>query len=296
MIKYYNRKSRKYEAEKIAGDTYLKWTYSSPIGMKLLDIIIKKKIFSKLYGYFCSSIFSRKKINKFINDFHINMNESIKNKDDFKDFNDFFTRKLKKSARPIDQNSSNLISPGDGRLLAYSNINLNKILQIKGFTYKLYDLIGDKHSAERFNSGNLIVLRLAPTDYHRFHFIDSGMCDPVKKIEGNYYSVNPIALKKIPNLFCQNKRHWSIFHSSNFGDVLYVEIGATCVGSIVQTYSPGKNICKGDEKGYFKFGGSTVILFFEKNKIIIDRDILVQSKDGYETRVLMGEKIGTRYI
>ncbi|WP_446898183.1 phosphatidylserine decarboxylase [Clostridium sp. LBM24168] len=296
MIKYYNRKSKKYEIEQIAGDRYLKWTYSSPVGMKLLNIIIKKKIFSKLYGYFCNSIFSKKRINRFITDFNIDMNESIKNQNEFKNFNDFFTRKLKKIARPIDQNSNNLISPGDGRLLAYSNVDLNKILQIKGLTYKLYDLIKDKNNTEKFNSGSLIVLRLAPTDYHRFHFIDNGICDTIKKINGYYYSVNPLALKKIPNLFCQNERQWSIFHSYNFGDILYVEIGATCVGSIIQTYHPYKKICKGDEKGYFKFGGSTLILLFEKNKILIDRDILKQTEIGYETKVLIGEKIGIRYI
>lgn len=296
MIKYYNRKLKKYEIEHIAGNIYLKWTYSSHVGMKLLEIIIKKKIFSKIYGYFCNSPFSKIKINRFIKNFNINMQESLKNQEEFKNFNDFFTRKLKNSARPINKSNNVLISPGDGRLLGYSNIDLNNIIQIKGITYKLCNLIGDKSIAEKFDSGSLIVLRLAPTDYHRFHFIDSGVCNPTRKIKGNYYSVNPIALKKIPNLFCENKRQWSIFNSNNFGDILYIEIGATCVGSIIQTYHPGKNINKGDEKGYFKFGGSTIILFFQKNKIKIDEDIIYQTKNGYETKVLMGEKIGKQYI
>jgi phosphatidylserine decarboxylase len=103
-----------------------------------------------------------------------------------------------------------------------------------------------------------------------------------------------VALKKVENLFCQNKREWSVFHSDNFGDVLYVEVGATCVGSIIQTYEPGRRVNKGDEKGYFKFGGSTVILFFEPDKIKIDNDIIEQTNLGYETYVLMGEKIGEK--
>ena len=139
-----------------------------------------------------------------------------------------------------------------------------------------------------------MVLRLAPTDYHRFHFIDNGICDVSQKIKGDYYSVNPAALKKIPELFCKNKRELSLFHSQNFGDVLYIEVGATCVGSIIQTYFPKKNILKGSEKGYFKFGGSTIILFFEKEKVIFDSDLIEQTEKGYETKVMLGEKIGIK--
>ena len=109
-----------------------------------------------------------------------------------------------------------------------------------------------------------------------------------------YYSVNPMALQKVEKLFCENKREWSIFHSDHFGDILYIEVGATFVGSIIQTYTPGTRVARGDEKGYFKFGGSTVLLFFQENKVKIDQDILEQTKHGYETSVLFGEKIGVR--
>ncbi|MDD3223906.1 MAG: phosphatidylserine decarboxylase, partial [Clostridium sp.] len=125
--------------------------------------------------------------------------------------------------------------------------------------------------------------------------LDNGTCGPTTKIKGSYYSVNPIALKKINNLFCENKREWSVFLSENFSDVLYVEVGATCVGSIIQTYAVNKKVYKGDEKGYFKFGGSTIVLFFKSNTIKIDTDILTQSNLGYETKISMGEKIGIKY-
>ncbi|WP_368489373.1 phosphatidylserine decarboxylase [Clostridium sp. BJN0013] len=295
MIKYFNRKTKQYEIEQVASEKYLKWTYCSPLGMKLLELVIKKKIFSKLYGYFCNSKYSKKNIYSFIKNFNINMDDYEEHADDFKCFNDFFSRTLKNNARPIDMNKKVLISPGDGRLQIYENINLNKIVQIKGCTYSLYNLIDNTHIAKRFHKGTCLILRLCPTDYHRFHFIDHGVCDPTYKIRGDYYSVNPIALRNIPNIFCRNKREWSIFHSKNFGDILYIEIGATCVGSIVQTYFPGKHVSKGDEKGYFKFGGSTIILFFEQNKVKIHKDLLEQSRIGYETKVLMGESIGTRY-
>lgn len=294
MIKYYNRKTKQYEIEKIAGDTYLQWTYSSPVGMKFLELLVKKKFFSKIYGSFCDSKRSIKKVHSFIKDFDINMAHSEKSADEFQSFNDFFTRKLKKEARPIDTDIDSLVSPGDGRLLAYENIDLNKLVQVKGFTYSLNKLINNPSISKKFSEGICIILRLCPTDYHRFHFIDDGVCEETIKITGDYYSVNPIALKQIPELFCRNKREWSIFHSKNFGDILHIEVGATCVGSIIQTYTPGKAIQKGEEKGYFKFGGSTTILFLEKNKVKIDKDIIEQSSKGYESRVLMGEKIGEK--
>ncbi|WP_050606202.1 phosphatidylserine decarboxylase [Clostridium niameyense] len=292
MIKYYNRKIKKYEVEKVAGEKYLNWTYTSPIGKNFLELLIKKKLFSKIYGWYCDRGISKNKIQNFIEDFKIDMSLCEIPSNKFKSFNDFFTRKLKKEARPINPNKSILISPGDGKLLAYDNIDLDKLVQVKGFTYSLYELIDNKSLAEEYKDGSCLILRLCPTDYHRFHFIDDGICEKTNKIKGFYYSVNPIALCNISKLFCQNKREYSIFHTTNFDDVIYLEVGATCVGSIIQSYIPNKEVKKGDEKGYFKFGGSTVILFFKKNTIKIHEDILNQTKLGYECNVILGEEIG----
>ena len=137
---------------------------------------------------------------------------------------------------------------------------------------------------------------MCPTDYHRLHFVDNGIPDESHIVKGNYYSVNPTALERVPKLYCQNKREWSVFHSENFGDIIHVEVGATCVGSIIQSYEPNKKVNKGDEKGYFKFGGSTTILFFKPNTVTIDDDILIQSSFGFETKVIMGERIGEKSI
>lgn len=294
MIKFYNRKTKNYDIENIAGEKYLNWTYSSPIGMNFLELFIKKKFFSKIYGFYCDRKLSSKKIDEFINNFKIDMSLSQIQSHNFKSFNDFFTRKLKKEARPIETNKDILISPGDGKILVYENIDINEVTQVKGFNYSFDELINNDALAKEYNNGTCLVLRLCPTDYHRFHFIDNGTCENTIKIDGFYYSVNPIALNKIPSLFCKNKREYSIFHSENFGDIIFMEVGATCVGSIIQTYKTNSNILKGDEKGYFKFGGSTVILFFKENTIKIHDDILKQSKLGYETAVLMGESIGNK--
>lgn len=249
-------------------------------------------MFSKLYGNFCDSPLSKKKIKAFIDEFNIDMSLCNKNIDEFENFNDFFARTLTPEARPIDYSENILISPGDGRLSAFENIDLNKVVQIKGYTYSLKELIDDPKVAEEFEGGTCLILRLCPTDYHRFHFVDSGTCSESKKISGFYYSVNPIALNNVSELFCKNKREWSIFNSDNFGKILHVEVGATCVGTILQTYSPEKRVKKGEEKGYFKFGGSTTILFFKKDTIKIDSDIVEQTKLGFETKVNMGETIG----
>ncbi|MBN7574454.1 MULTISPECIES: phosphatidylserine decarboxylase [Clostridium] len=296
MIQVYNRTTKSYEEELIAGKKYIEWTYESPVGKTITELIAKKKLFSKLYGKYCDTKLSKSKISPFVNSFNIDMTMSKKKINEFNSFNDFFTRELNFDARPITSDNNILISPGDGRITAYEDIDLDNIIQIKGLTYSLKELINDDNVASKYKNGICVVLRLCPTDYHRFHFIDSGIPYENHHIKGHYYSVNPIALKSVPKLFCENKREWSLFKSDNFKDVLHIEVGATCVGSIIQTYSPRVRVKKGDEKGYFKFGGSTTILFFEQGSIEIDADIIEQSKLGFECKVLFGENIGTKIL
>lgn len=294
MIQIYNRNTKSYETELVAGKKYIDWTYESPIGKGITELIAKRKIFSKLYGKYCDTKLSSKKIPAFVDEFNIDMELAKKDIKDFTSFNDFFTRELISEARPITNDPDILISPGDGRLTAYENIDLDNIVQIKGLTYSLRELIKDDSIASKYENGTCIILRLCPTDYHRFHFIDSGTIGPNHAIKGSYYSVNPIALKNIPKLFCENKREWSILKSDNFGDVLTIEVGATCVGSIIQTYSPNSKVNRGEEKGYFKFGGSTTILFLKKGVAKIDEDIIQQTKLGFECAVKLGEHIGNK--
>ncbi|GCD12831.1 phosphatidylserine decarboxylase [Clostridium tagluense] len=294
MIKYYNRKENKYEIEKVAGEKYLNWSYCSPVGIGLVELLLKKKLFSKLYGYYCDTKISCKKIESFIEDFNIDMSLYQKTPDQYSSFNEFFIRELNPDGRIIPSNDNALISPCDGKISAYENIDLDGLVQIKGFTYSLKELVEDNEIYNLYHGGTCLIFRLCPTDYHRFHFIDSGVCGETTKIKGHYYSVNPIALKNVKKLFCQNKREWSIFHSDNFSDVIYMEVGATCVGSIIQGYTPNVRITKGEEKGYFKFGGSTVILFFKKGVVKMNEEILTQTKLGFETSVTLGEKIGLK--
>ena len=294
MIKYYNRKESKYEIEKVAGEKYLNWSYSSPSGKGLVELFLKKKLFSKLYGHYCDTKISSRKINDFIKDFNIDMSEYESLDGNYSSFNEFFIRSLNPGARVMDKSKDVLISPCDGKISAYENINLDDLVQVKGLSYSLKELLKDNEIYNLYHGGTCLIFRLCPTDYHRFHFFDDGVCGDTTKIKGHYYSVNPIALKSVKRLFCENKREWSIFHSDNFSDVIYVEVGATCVGSIIQSFTPNTRITKGEEKGYFKFGGSTVILFFKKDAVKIHEDLIAQTQLGFETSVLMGEKIGLK--
>ena len=137
----------------------------------------------------------------------------------------------------------------------------------------------------------MVFFILCPTDYHRYHFPIDGFVKNDIKIQGDYLSVSPYAVKQNIDIYFNNKRSYSEMDTDNTGTVVMAEIGATMVGSIIQTFEENSPIKKGEEKGYFEFGGSTVILFFEKDKISIDEDILENSKKGFETQVFMGEKI-----
>ena len=294
MIKYYDRRTGKYETERVAGGHWLNWLYTSALGKGVLELFIKKKIASRLYGAYCDRAGSRKKIQKFIRELEIDMSGFEVPAEGFKTFNEFFYRALKEEGADFGCETDIFPAPCEGKLLAFENIDICKLIQVKGLTYSLAELLGGETLSADYEEGVCLIFRLNPANYHRFHFVDRGVCSPASEIKGWYYSVNPISLQSMEKVFCANKREWSILHSENFGDVLYVEVGATFVGSIVQTYRPLDEVQRGGEKGYFKFGGSTVILFLKKNIVAIDRDILEQSALEIESCVKLGEKIGVR--
>ncbi|HOU02947.1 MAG TPA: phosphatidylserine decarboxylase [Bacteroidales bacterium] len=287
-IQYYERESGQLKTEKVAGEKWLLWLYNNPIGEATLWALAKRKLVSSAYGKMMDRTSSAKWIYPFIEDFDIDMSGA--QEQEFKNFNDFFTRKLKDNARPIDTSFNIVVSPADGKILAYADIS-NSDFIIKGFRFDVSSFLDNAVLAQKYRDGALLIFRLAPVDYHRFHFPVSGNLTSNKKIDGDYYSVNPLALRKKAEIFCLNKREYAIISSSLFGDVIMAEVGATMVGSIVQTYT-GSSVKKGEEKGYFKFGGSTVVILFEKSKINIDKDLLINTARGHETAVKMGERIG----
>ena len=287
-ITYVERTSGEERIEKVPGEAWLYWLYYNPVGELSLNTMVKNKFLSTWYGQQMDKPSSKEKIEGFVAEFDMDLSEATKQ--DFESFNDFFYRKLKKEARPINLDSSVLVSPADGKVLAYSNISTQDFI-VKGSKFNVYDYFQNDEIAQKYENGSLMIFRLCPTDYHRYHFPIGGEVVFESKIDGDYYSVSPIALKKKIELITQNKREYTMIRTEDFGDVIMSEVGATMVGSMVTTYSDSQ-VIKGQEKGYFKFGGSTVILFFEKGKIDIDKDLLINSQKQIETSVLMGERVG----
>lgn len=291
-IKYIERKTGEIKVEKVPGEKYLKFLYYNPLGELPLNLVVKKKFLTEYYGKQMDKPESVKKIPSFIEAADINISEAKKKVEEFTSFNDFFYRELKDGARPIDFSQDVLTSPADGKILVFEDLEKEKEFYIKGDRFTLEEFFANKELAEKYRDGVFMIVRLAPIDYHRFHFPTDGVISQSRLVDGAYYSVSTHAIKKNFRILCENKREYSILKTERFGDIAMFEVGATMVGGIKQTYSPDTAVKKGDEKGYFYFGGSTCVLVFEKGKVHIDRDLVENSKKGIETKVYMGEKIG----
>ena len=286
-IKYVERSSGEMKTEKVAGEKWLVWLYNNPVGELSLYAMVKRKFVSSIYGGMMDSEKSADKIPAFVEEYNIDL--SVAKKKEFSSFNDFFVRKLKPGARSVDSDSNVLVSPGDGKILAYADVSKSDFI-VKGSRFNVLEFLGDSILAQNYMNGGVVILRLCPTDYHRYHFPMNGRISFPTIIDGDYYSVNPIALRKRLDVFCENKREYVLISTDGFGDVIMAEVGATMVGSIIQTYDGNRSI-KGEEKGYFKFGGSSVVLLFENGKVRIDEDLLENTHNHFETEVKMGEQI-----
>jgi phosphatidylserine decarboxylase len=238
-----------------------------------------------------SHSWTKKKIAPFFKRFEVNVEEFEKSLDQFVSFNDFFCRKLKSSARPICPDEKVAIAPADGRYLVFPQVGSQKF-SVKGKSFSLATLLGDPLLTEQYGEGSMALIRLCPYDYHRFHFPCHAIPSPASLIKGPLFSVNPLALRRNINILAENKRTLTHLSATPFGSLLYIEVGALCVGSITQTYTPGKPVSKGEEKGFFSFGASTIILLFKKGTIAFDEDLIAASSECIETFCRMGQSLG----
>ena len=296
-IQIIDRATNQKTCEKVYGGKALAFLYKDSIFSKILLILISKlPFFSLFYGFLQKRKLSKKKIKPFIKHYHVNAEEFEKKVDDFTSFNDFFIRRLKKDARPICKEKNVAVMPSDARYMVFQDINLSDGFYVKGQTFDLMSLLQDEKLAYKYKDGSMVIARLCPADYHRFHFPIDCVAHNSQLINGYLYSVNPIAIKKNIKIFSENKRMITFLESEKFGDVLYIEVGATNVGNIKQSFIPQKEYKKGDEKGYFEIGGSTVILLFEKNKIEFDADLIVNSQNKIETKSYIGRSLGKTFF
>lgn len=277
-----DRETGKIEEEQVYGAGLLKFFYSNPVGKPFSHFLSRLPFISSFFGWWQKLPFTKKNINPFIKKYHIDSTEFLTH--NFNSFNDFFIRKLK--ARPL---KGEAIIPTDGRFRFFQNISESEGFLIKGEKFSLITLLQDMSLADKYNHGSMILARLCPTDYHRFHFPVDCIPSESHLINGWLYSVNPVALKQDIHIFTKNKRMITTLRTEKYGDILFIEVGATNVGSIIQTYTPHQPTPKGSEKGYFQFGASALIILFEPGKITFAPDLLKQS--DLEIKCKMGQNL-----
>lgn len=286
-MKYIDREGN-ITIEESGQDKFLYWMYNNPVGRMLLKVLIKPGV-SKAAGWLLNQRCSKILIRPFIQKNHIDM--SLYEEKEYSSYNDFFTRQIRKEYRPIEQEESALISPCDGKLSVYP-VREGSRFRIKNTEYTLESLLRSKKLAEKYQGGYVCVFRLTVDDYHRFCYVDNGRKSGNYQIPGVFHTVNPAANDVCP-IYKENTREFSLLKSEHFKTVLMMEVGALMVGRIVNHQEAGY-VKKGAEKGTFEFGGSTVILMLQKNAVELEENILQNTRNGYETIVKMGEKIGRK--
>jgi phosphatidylserine decarboxylase len=291
-IRYFHRQKQVVETEQVYGGDWLRWTYGTGLGRFALNALVKRAVASRYYGWKMSQRSSAYRVLPFIVDYNLDVDEFAKKPYSFKSFNEFFSRALKPGARPIAAGDRVAVLPADGRHLAFQNVDGAEGFYAKGQRFDLKSFLGSEELGREFAGGSLLISRLCPVDYHRFHFPVAGTPGEPRLINGFLYSVSPIALRQNLAYLWQNKRVVTLVESPVFGKVAVCEIGATMVGSILQTHVPGRAVTKGEEKGLFKFGGSCVVTIFQPGRIKLDADLVKHSAAGLEVYARMGESLG----
>ena len=286
-ITLHNRHTGQTETENVYGEGFLRFTYGNPLGALPLHAMVKRAAFSKWYGRRMSQPESKSRIAPFIQQYGLDPDEFADSPDSYEHFNAFFYRKLQPCARPIDPDAA-AVFPADGRHLGFARASDIDSVFVKGQRFDLGKLLDSDSLAARFVDGSLVLSRLCPVDYHRFHFPCAGTPSEARLVKGPLFSVSPIALRCRLAYLWENKRMITHLETTELGLVLIVEIGATCVGSIHQTYQPGKPVQKGDEKGYFAFGGSSTMTLFEPGAVTLAEDLLENSSQQRELYARIG--------
>lgn len=285
MPKIYNRQTEDFYEELEVGGKTLKFLYGTSLGRIILRPLIQPA-FSNWKARLNNTKRSIKKIQPFVEKYDIDLTESERNS--FHSFNAFFTRRLKPSVRPIATATDQLIAVADSKLMVYP-ITRAGVFKIKGQSYTLEELVRDNDVAGQFQGGHCFVYRLTMDDYHRYCYPDAG-----KKVAGQYipgvlHSVRPLAHRHT-RVFSENTRQWQLLETEHFGRILFIEVGAMLVGKI---HDHGiTQFKKGQEKGYFAYGGSSIVVCYEKDTIMLDEDISSHNHKGIEVKVRYGEKVG----
>lgn len=265
-----------------AGANFL---YHTAPGRLLLKLLIRPGV-SRALGAFLDTGISRHLIGPFVKRTKLDLS-------DYPDipyhsFNDFFTRRIKDGRRPMEMDDATLVAPCDGKLTVYP-VTVDAVFHIKHSAYALKDLLRDESLAREFEGGTCLIFRLTPDDFHRYSFMDNGRILSSKAIPGVLHTVRPIAFRRYP-VYLENAREYAVLETSNFGKVIQMEVGALFVGRIVN--HPATTFARGQEKGKFEFGGSTIILLLQRGAAVIDEDLLENTRQNKESVVRLGARLG----
>ena len=289
-ITYFDRKTGTVQKEEIFGEKAIRLLYGNTflaktLGWFLLHTFAKWPFFAKIFGWFQKTKGSKRRIAPFINHFGIDESEFAIHS--FSSFNDFFIRSLTPESRPL--SPADIVMPADGRYLFYEKVKADQLFAVKGRTRSMADLLCDHTLAAAFDGGSLVMARLCPTDCHRFYFPVDCIPGPAKCINGKLYSVNPIAIRDNPWIWCSNLRYLTLLTTQKHGKIAFIEVGATNVGTVVQTYAAGNFVKKGSEKGFFSFGGSAILMLFEPKALVLASDL--QTSQEQEMKCLIGQPL-----
>lgn len=268
-------------------DKLLRHLYNDRGGRLCLRVLVSPWI-SKMAGRLLNTGFSARFVGDFVEKNRIDL--SICEKQKFSSWNDFFTRRLRQGERSVDEREKVLVSPCDGKLSVY-RIDKNSRFWIKDTEYTVEQLLRNKSLAERYLGGYALVFRLTVDDYHHFCYPVDGKKSDNVVVPGIFHTVNPVANEVYP-IYRENAREYTLLKTEKFGTVLMMEVGAMMVGKITNVEKKSVSVKKGQEKGWFEFGGSTIILLLQHGKVRLDYDLIENTENGYETVVRMGERIG----
>lgn len=289
-IRYVDRATGKLETEEVYGAGALSFFYGPRApGAAFLPVLSKIPVWSAAYGALMDTGASARKVAPFVEKYRIKSSDFVEPEGGYRSFNDFFYRKLRPGVRPIAE--SDAVMPADARYLAFPRMDQAEGFHVKGEKFTLSALLLDETLAATYEKGSMLLARLCPVDYHRFHFPAEGEASPARLINGWLYSVNPVALKSNARLLAENKRVLVTLDTPKLGKIAYLAVGATMVGSITETYSPGF-VEKGEERGYFAFGASALVVLFEPGRLVFDADLLAATAAGHELLALMGQSLG----
>lgn len=283
-MKYIDLNGNKIEKDTMQ-DRLLHEIYTSPAGRGVMKLLVNPGI-SYLGGLILNSRLSTLLIPSFIKKNGINLEDYVEQY--YNSYNEFFTRQIKKELRPIDDNEDTIISPADGRVSAYE-ISDQLVVTIKNTEYTVASLLRNKKLAEQYKGGQLVIIRLTVSDYHRYCYPASGYKGKNYHIKGILHTVNPVANDYV-KIYKENSREYTVIETEKFGNIIQMEIGALLVGKI-SNYHQKLEVTKGQEKGRFEFGGSSIALLLDSKKVKLDEQLLSNTKNGYETMVQMGQAI-----